>query len=64
MKNWKKMLAASLAFSACLGFAPQATEAAYTLNPEVKDFYQFTTDDIKIMDHVTGAQIKDIAITI
>ena len=37
MKNWKKMLAASLAVTACLGFAPQATEAAYTLNPEVKD---------------------------
>ena len=37
MKNWKKMLAASLAVTAMVGFAPQATEAAYSLNPEVKD---------------------------
>ncbi|MDY4417443.1 sirohydrochlorin cobaltochelatase [Selenomonas sp.] len=36
MKNWKKMLAASLAATALVGFAPQA-DAAYSLNPEVKD---------------------------
>ena len=58
------MLAASLAFSAFLGFAPQATEAAYTLNPEVKDFYQFTTKDIVIEDYVTGPQIPNIPIAI
>ena len=34
------------------------------LNPEVKDFYQFTTDDIKITDYVTGEQIKDIPIAV
>ena len=36
----------------------------FWLNPEIKDFYQFTTDDIKITDYVTGEQIKDIPIAI
>jgi len=36
----------------------------FSLNPDVKDFYQFTTDDIKIEDYVTGEQIKDIPIAI
>ena len=36
----------------------------FTLNPDVKDFYKFTTDDIKIEDYVTGEQIKDIPIAI
>ena len=34
------------------------------LNPDIKDFYQFTTDDIKITDYVTGEQIKDIPIAV
>ena len=37
MKNWKHMLAASLAVTALVGFAPQSVDAAYSLNPEVKD---------------------------
>ena len=36
----------------------------FWLNPEVKDFYQFTTDDIRITDYVTGPQIKDIPIAV
>jgi thymidylate synthase len=36
----------------------------FWLNPEITDFYQFTTDDIKITDYVTGEQIKDIPIAI
>ena len=36
----------------------------FWLNPEIKDFYQFTTDDIKIEGYVTGPQIKDIPIAI
>ena len=36
----------------------------FWLNPEVKDFYQFTTDDIKITDYVTGEQIKNIPIAV
>ena len=37
---------------------------AFWLNPEVKDFYQFTTDDITITDYVTGPQIKNIPVAI
>ena len=36
----------------------------FSLNPEIKDFYQFTTDDIKVTDYVTGPQVKDIPIAI
>jgi len=34
------------------------------LNPEVKDFYQFTTDDLIVEDYVTGPQVKDIPIAV
>lgn len=33
-------------------------------NPEIKDFYAFTPEDIKLIDYETGAQIKDIPIAI
>ena len=36
----------------------------FTLNPDVKDFYEFTTDDIIIEDYQHGEQIKDIPIAI
>ena len=42
----------------------QHTAPNFWLNPEVKDFYKFTTDDIKITDYVTGEQIKNIPIAI
>ncbi len=35
-----------------------------SLNPEIKDFYKFTTKDIIVEDYVTGEQIKDIPIAI
>ncbi|SDB26295.1 thymidylate synthase [Eubacterium oxidoreducens] len=35
-----------------------------TLNPDIKDFYQFTTKDITVEDYVTGPQITDIPIAI
>ena len=34
------------------------------LNPEIKDFYDFTVDDITIEDYVTGPQIKNIPVAI
>ena len=43
---------------------PQYDAPKFWLNPEIKDFYQFTTDDIKITDYVTGPQVKDIPIAI
>ncbi len=36
----------------------------FWLNPDVKDFYKFTRDDVKVENYVTGEQIKDIPIAI
>lgn len=36
----------------------------FWLNPEIKDFYQFTRNDVRADDYVTGEQIKDIPIAI
>ncbi len=36
----------------------------FTMNPDVKDFYEFTLDDFTIEDYVTGPQVKDIPIAI
>ena len=43
---------------------PQYDAPKFWLNPDIKDFYQFTTDDIKITYYVTGEQIKDIPIAV
>lgn len=34
------------------------------LNPEIKDFYEFTVDDLHIENYVTGPQIKNIPIAV
>ncbi len=36
----------------------------FSMNPEVKDFYAFTTDDFKIEEYQAGEQIKNIPIAI
>ncbi len=36
----------------------------FTMNPEVKDFYEFTLDDFTIEDYVTGPQVKNIPIAV
>ncbi len=36
----------------------------FTMNPDVKDFYEFTVDDFTIEEYVTGPQIKNIPIAI
>ena len=36
----------------------------FSMNPEIKDFYQFTKDDFKIEDYEAGEQIKNIPIAI
>ena len=43
---------------------PQHPAPRFWLNPDVKDFYEFTTKDIHIEDYETGPQIKDIPIAI
>ena len=34
------------------------------LNPEIDDFYKFTTKDIIVEDYVTGPQIENIPIAV
>ena len=36
----------------------------FTLNPEVKDFYQFTRNDVSLEHYETGEQIQNIPIAI
>ena len=36
----------------------------FWINPEIKDFYDFTPDDVKVIDYQTHEQIKDIPIAI
>lgn len=36
----------------------------FTLNPDVKNFYDFTTDDILVEDYKTGPQVTNIPIAI
>ena len=43
---------------------PQYPAPTVKLNPDIKDFYQFTTDDITIENYQTGEQIKNIPIAV
>ncbi|MDO5491681.1 MAG: thymidylate synthase [Bacillota bacterium] len=43
---------------------PQYPAPKFTLNPEVRDFYQFTTDDILIENYQTNLQVRDIPVAI
>ncbi len=36
----------------------------FSMNPDVKDFYEFTLDDFTIEDYVTGPQVNNIPIAI
>lgn len=36
----------------------------FWLNPEVKDFYDFTVDDVRLDNYVTGPQIKNIPVAV
>lgn len=36
----------------------------FWLNPEIKDFYQFTRDDVKLINYETGPQITNIPIAV
>lgn len=36
----------------------------FWLNPEVKDFYDFTPDDVKLIGYNTHEQIKNIPVAI
>ena len=36
----------------------------FWLNPDIHDFYEFTPDDVKVENYITGEQIKNIPIAI
>lgn len=43
---------------------PQYPAPQFTLNPEVKDFYNFTVDDMKIENYEKNPQVKNIPVAI
>ena len=43
---------------------PQYPAPKVTLNPDVRDFYEFTTDDIKVENYQHGEQIRNIPVAI
>ena len=43
---------------------PMYDAPSFWLNPEVKDFYDFTRNDVKVTDYITGEQILNIPIAI
>ena len=43
---------------------PQYDAPKFTLNPDIKDFYQFTRNDVSVENYITGEQITDIPIAI
>lgn len=43
---------------------PQYPAPGFMLNPEIKNFYDFTVEDIKIEDYRTNPQITDIPVAI
>ena len=36
----------------------------FWLNPDVKDFYEFTPEDVKLENYVTGPQVKNIPVAV
>lgn len=43
---------------------PQYPAPKFSLNPEIKNFYDFTTDDIRIDDYQKNPQVKNIPVAI
>ncbi|MFQ9933003.1 MAG: thymidylate synthase [Lachnospiraceae bacterium] len=36
----------------------------FWINPDIKDFYDFTVEDVKLIDYVTGPQVKNIPVAV
>ena len=43
---------------------PMYDAPTFRLNPDIKDFYQFTRDDVSLENYITGPQITNIPIAI
>ena len=61
-RSIKSVLTASMAALCVMGMGMSVN--AKKLNPEVKDFYQFTTDDLIVKNYETWPQIKNIPIAV
>jgi thymidylate synthase len=43
---------------------PQYPAPKFFLNPDVKDFYKFTVDDVMFEDYQTGPQVRGIPVAV
>lgn len=43
---------------------PAYAAPSFWLNPDVKDFYEFTRDDVKLENYVTGPQVENIPVAV
>ncbi len=43
---------------------PSYPAPAFWLNPEIRDFYQFTRDDVRVENYVKGPQMTDIPVAV
>ncbi len=43
---------------------PTYQAPVFSLNPDIKDFYQFTADDVTLENYQTGPQVKNIPVAI
>ena len=43
---------------------PTYDAPVFWLNPEVTDFYQFTRNDVKVDNYVTGPQVENIPVAV
>ena len=43
---------------------PTYEAPTFWMNPEVKDFYEFTVDDFKLIDYKHGPQVKNIPVAV
>ena len=65
------LLAGMLLLAACSASGAGTIETAavyeapvFWLNPEIRDFYQFTRNDVKVEDYTAGPQVENIPVAI
>ena len=44
--------------------SPTYPAPTFWLNPDIKDFYDFTVDDVRLDNYVTGPQVKNIPVAV
>ena len=43
---------------------PTYDAPTFWLNPEIKNFYDFTVDDVRLDNYITGPQVKNIPVAV